>query len=1018
MTGPKGLPVPMAEDWNFFLMLEIPPEERDPAKLRAIIETRKRLWTDWRNSGSPALKRKAEQRRDLLSQFLATAEDVKALERHAQALRAVERAQREGAENELKLAVQTFAASHGTYTPEDVSALRRTISSTLVDDSAVISALEAAGLRKQAAPAPSKAPDLLPSTTMDKIRGDLELVKKRDLYDLLGVGEGATCTALMKAADDLYKQTQKKGGGDAVNLAHSRLAGEARTCFADSQSRARYDASREHEVFQHRSFAVVLTVATGDGLISPREMEQLIRTAAELGLGRDATLRLLRQREALGAWRIQAPEAGTTVELPQCGRCQSIAHSPDEAACRRCGAALSTECPRCGTRAAASSRACTRCGAPVADAPVVADLVVRGRAALEAGDLDAAKASLTDALGLWPDHGPARAEMTRVDAAIAERKAQTSILVQLERDRRMYEAAALLARLSEPRPAELVELAARVGRAIVAAEAAIAEAQAAEHGASRLTGARRDAELLRAVEICERALSMASDCTAARQGLARMPPPAPTQVTVTPIAQGLRISWKPPAAHVPCRVLRRRGGFPRGPDDGELVEVTTAHQVDDTSAEPGVAWYYAVAALRGPVASVIAHGPNPVLRTAEVGPIDVGPGSRSVALRWKPPPGATCIEVWRAPGTPPTRGQGIRVATLNGMGTSYLDTTPDNGTPYGYRVVVGFDDPGSGGPIWTAGRTATATPSEPPPAVERMACELNGQQAVLSWDPLPGTRVHLRLATRLPTVTAHTSVPTAQLDSMGTPVQEERPGRARVELPPEGQVWLMPVSVTGDVATVGQIVPLTSVPTVHGLGCVVVNGSIVATWIWPPGIQEVGLGFSIDAPVHVPEQPGTAWQRLRRDAYDRQQGAIVRPTRPARHHVSVFALGRDGVSWSAPAVTTVSMGQELRVTYRVVKQRSFWSGTRASIVFEAEAATELVDLMIVGATKDPPLTPEAGRLLGRIQRLEVRPGMPAEWPVPAGLLGAQLMVKVFHTHPERALDIRLLPSARSALQLP
>lgn len=298
-----GASVAMSAPWNLFELLGLPPTERDPAKLRAAIEQRRRQWTEWK-MGTANQRRLAEYGSGLLGEMKRVVEDPTELARHAEVAAKVAGDRRAEIEAQLRLMVKVFAASHEHYGPADVAEIHKQVGPDLVSEAEVIIALDAAKLVRELARPRVALRDRLSPQVMGRIRKDLDVVGKRDLYDLLGLPPGAPLATLSRAAMDLYRETQQRGTGDARTLAQSRLSGEARTYFSDEASRERYDAAREHEVFDHGDLAKALAAVTSDGVISPREVEVLVETGTRFGLNRETMLRLLREREASEPWRM------------------------------------------------------------------------------------------------------------------------------------------------------------------------------------------------------------------------------------------------------------------------------------------------------------------------------------------------------------------------------------------------------------------------------------------------------------------------------------------------------------------------------------------------------------------------------------------------------------------------------------------------------------------------------------------------------------------------------------------
>jgi HrpA-like RNA helicase/predicted RNA-binding protein with RPS1 domain len=187
----------------------------------------------------------------------------------------------------------------------------------------------------------------------------------------------------------------------------------------------------------------------------------------------------------------------------------------------------------------------------------------------------------------------------------------------------------------------------------------------------------------------------------------RVPPPSPEPVRASVNQAQVKLSWTKPTldTEVKYKVTRSAGEEPP-----VLISELSGYEFTDNAPPIGATLHYAVIAV-GRSSEAAADAP-PVIIPAEVGDLQVGEADGRVMLSWKAPAAARSIEVWRHPGSPPTRYQGTLLPNVTLKG--FEDTDLPNDTTFGYFIVVVYEGAVSAGLGVTAAPTASVRELQQP----------------------------------------------------------------------------------------------------------------------------------------------------------------------------------------------------------------------------------------------------------------------------------------------------------------
>jgi len=485
-----------------------------------------------------------------------------------------------------------------------------------------------------------------------------------------------------------------------------------------------------------------------------------------------------------------------------------------------------------------------------------------------------------------------------------------------------------------------------------------------------------------AAALLAQAASMARDDTGLPERLAAVPPPAPREAAARMDGDHVLITWKPSpvkAGRVQYRVMRGQGRAPVSPSEGTAV-VTRTERTDVTDAEapPGAHLFYSVFAARGGDTWSPSASAPPAMFTPEVTDVSVAAADTSVAVSWRPHPGAEGVLVVRRENDPPQgRDDGTAVeASLTG----FTDTGLRTGTEYYYRLVTCYRAP-DGQRRYSAGVVALAVPEPAPRAVTDLDVadrDVSGPGAgapviLASWTPPPYGQVRLVRSDQpppWPTGTRLTPADSAGLREIPGVPRRGTDGRDVLELRlPPGHHHLLVLTVGRNASVTGNTAEVRLVEPVRELSAHRMHDEVRLGWIWPDGATDALICW-----------PGGERHCSRR-VYEDEGGAVL-TVGAAETTVEVRAIyPQRGGRLTAPATRVQVPARGVAVTYRI-RRTSRWHPRQRTIELASEQATRLPGLVVVRSTgRYVPDDPSEGETVARVGPQDIAPGQTAAFPV-------------------------------------
>jgi hypothetical protein len=367
-----------------------------------------------------------------------------------------------------------------------------------------------------------------------------------------------------------------------------------------------------------------------------------------------------------------------------------------------------------------------------------------------------------------------------------------------------------------------------------------------------------------AATLVARARTLTPDLTIPPELLRRLAPPPATGLDHDLRDGHVFVTWQRSASSVGTvsYVVRRYQSARRPrPDRGGIIVARTPHeQMLDEHAPVNEPLWFTVTGERDGVIGDESDPHGPVLIQPEVTDERITGSDGTVEIRWRTPPQALKVLIFRStgqePGMEPSQEQGppgdpyAIIDALPGAEDRYVDTAVVNERYYGYRLVVAYRAT-EGAEHHTDGRFVGTTPAPPPqPAVMTGVTLLPDDPARLAVDVATPTAGHLRLLAvyRTPPP-AGTLMLASQVTQIGDILRvSEREvtetGSPVIRLllePPAAETTLVIVTVSGERAALGARLRWRPIVNLGPVFAARRGDDLRVSFDWPPGFDEVLL---------------------------------------------------------------------------------------------------------------------------------------------------------------------------------
>lgn len=737
---------------DYYAMLGVDPGS-DRAAIEAALARNQPVWSS--GTRNPKTKHTFQSYLDQIPAIRqALLADAASRAAYDAELAAARRAERDAKLDELQRLVRLRAAKGGLSVSD--RALLREAALTLGLTAADLDRLAETIPPRPEAPAEADDPPDAPADVLDpvmrrQIRVALDHLRKRDLYDALGLSRDTPSREIALRADAERQRWMRKNQVTAEKTAWLEVVTLAQSHLTTPAARSRYDRTLEREAEDVLDSSIGFALR-GLARLDPGTKAALADEAAALGIAPERAERLITRacRKLAVATDGQAAQPFESIVGPprllRCRACAGVteyeraSRGTGRATCRHCGASLHWGCPVCRRTQWVDQSRCP-CGFLLEHREPVVRHFDAAQHAFRARDFVAAATHLKRVQEYAPNHVGARKGLEKVRDKVAE----------IDLARATFEVARAGGRLVAAKAA--CEIWGRlVGPSSTEWRAAFTDVTRLLRDAEGLASRARDVERAqpaKARELFRQSLALAADLPAALSGLERCPPNPPTDLTAEFVDGAVRLRWTPPVPDglgpVSYVVLRKSDAAFSHPGDGVRLGESADPAFEDATVTPGTSVAYAVRSRRGHAESRGAVAVGPIFLLGEVRDVRIETRAREVDLYWTPPRGAVEVRVVRKRGVRPTSpADGDRVE-------AQLDQAHDRGLEtdrvYHYAIFAVYRTP-DGRATASLGVYLTAQPQTPVHAASAptVTAEPDGR-LLLRWvEPARGMVKILRTA--------------------------------------------------------------------------------------------------------------------------------------------------------------------------------------------------------------------------------------------------------------------------------
>lgn len=904
-------------------------------------------------------------------------------------------------------AVIKLGSSKGYLSPEEKNSLLTTFTALGLTTSEILSRIRVPVEERSVKP-PVEGLD---SATRKKIRSNLAVLKKPNLYAFLELTPNASQQELESKYQALSSEWSKKRDD------HNKIAANALLSTVKDklikEGLQKYEQALVWDAMDYQ-LRTQVAFAASDRRISREEFEVLINYGVKYGISKaQATEAILWLAHEKGA-AVEHSERTATVT---CAGCYTSVPR-DNNKCTSCGLDLWTICPKCKTKNAVSDAACGNCGLVTADRHRVNLLIRKVHFALVEKNLEEALRLALEAERIWGRADEVEIILSKVEALIAQADLHRKDYDEALKQRKLFSARshlALLAGISFSHKGWDGKTPEQLQRELEA------QLQRVERLLEKGRESERAKNAVEAVRVYQEILSLAVDVAEAEKGLKRCPPEPAENVRAQVFDGKIVVEWRESVAvgNLEYLLVRGEGRAPVSPSDGTLLAKISHHSFCDEGVRPGSFVYYSVFTERGGVHSRAAVSEG-VLAIKEVENFTLEVGEASVRGHWdfSAPAGKVCVLCGSEESLQQGRGRALQLINPH----AFEDTGLINGNTYTYKVFVEYHYP-NGRAELTEGRYATATPTAPPSPIERFDISAVAGELHFHWTPPPFGTVSIYRLPREPEWKCGTQVSLASLNALGTPLRNTREGFAVDASPSTSRIYYTPFSIAGDAAVVGQAKVFITAEEISDLRVEDFESYLLLRWKWSSGFQSVVVAWRHDVYPDGAQDAQATTQKVTRGEYNANGGFRIphpeaRPYKFVVYTVAEFegqTIHSSGLNQDCRA--EVRTRPAVKITYSL--KMKGW--TRKKIVVSLaceESLPALPELCLVAKQGQiQPLNCQEGTIIARINHAQPRPQAPVEYEFDSPVLKRPFFVRLFFAAPDAYQSFKLLDPPPSQLKV-
>lgn len=840
--------------------------------------------------------------------------------------------------------------------------------------------------------------EVLDRITAKKIQRDLALLGEKSLYTFLGEEAFSSVKKLRTAAEAKSRASLSSGSKSSETTITQELAGICQQLFSSFDSKQLYD--RYLKVSQYPELAQLIDDEnTRYKHLSPESLLRLVNFGVQTySIGVLEAEQYI--RHYCTTYDISVGGVRREINCPACGN----PTDREASACSVCAAPLSGDCPGCGTSFENGPSVCSQCGFKLSELIKGLQHIGEAENALIENNWSSAGRNLQYAHKYWPGH-PKLKTMLRRAKRLEEVYAHYVDTISDCVAHNQYYAALDLVREAAGRRMQLpTATTTHVEKTVADFEQKLADLQKGE--------VQPEYSQLAELTDCVR------DSIEINHLMRRYPPEPPHEFFARVLDKRVHLTWdvSPSRGMKDYIVVRKQGSQPLTAYDGDILYEGHANSLIDKTAQPLTEYYYTVYSRRGGTFSETGVTQGPVLIVPEIQNLRILPTDGGAHLTWDYNANIREVIIWRKLGgdAPETYGDGINLE--NPRLDGYTDSRLRNGSVYWYYVMAVYLIGGE--KVISPGICENITPRKLLAPIEDLIIartDDDGDEYVVNWQGSQHSDVLLFASPRKPVCRKGEMLPLTELIEQyrKLDLDAKQPESARFRHSWNGGIYIFPVSVSVNFATVGEIKYLANVKDVHEPTYDIVGDDMFVNMKWPSGLNEVVVCYRFDRFVKTPDEQGTNHITCTREQYDYDAGVRLQDVEPVHYYITIFSVFRmpDGDKVYSPGVNMlVNNTAQIEVFYHLERTRRLFSHNYTiNVTINSDENFVLPKGVIVGKVGRLPLSKSDGIRLFELDR-ETKVSGSVQFEYRVSSLPDDLYIRLFLQDDSMHESLRMLPT--------
>lgn len=934
---------------NYYILLELNPSIKDDATINAAITSKQQAWSSDRNH--PTKGSIAQQNLGKLSDIRSVLLNPELREKESEEAKKVLVA-KEQEKNKDLITSGSILVKNGEISENDLKALLKKSKFKDFTEEQALKILKAR-IKKEEITYKDDGVQLLDESVIKKIRTDLNIVIKKDLFDFLSLSPTSSCTLLVQKANEIYNSSSRNANKTAEITATNSLATTCQTYLKDEDIKKRYQKSLEFESFSEINDLIDL--AANDKIIDASEFQNLILTCTNKGIQVDrAEYYIFEYCKKKG---LPAPLKSENAEYKkqiQCGVCHRL-NDPSANNCGNCASPLKVICPKCSHQANSIDNACVKCGFYIGDMPNAIYLIRDANVELSKGNFELADKYLKEADFYWPGN-PSLIELKeKINKTFSKSQIIIADIDRLLSERRFATAQIKVNELQS------------INKSYK--NISIYEKQINEHllaADNFCKKAKSETNNDRKLDLFLSALEECADYNDAIIGSSSLPIEPPTGLKITKNKKMIGLQWAAPSSKraLKYRILRKENSKPSGFSDGEILAEIPNLVYEDFGVISGKSYYYSVYSVRGNSFSNAAETQGPLIIAEDVKNLIAISGDSTLSFSWEVSNLVKRIEIFRSENNSNLKhGEGQKI--LSPSKNKFSDSNLINDKEYFYSIYSIFEDC-TGKEYISEGVRISSIPSSPPTPVSDLTYSVSNKRVNLKWtNPIKGNVQIMRSQNKI-NHSIGSVFSLNEVQSLGSFLSNSSNSSAFFDIDFQGQIILTPFTIHNNNAILGKEISLTSVEEVSNIKSQLSGGKLYLEWIWPAGCDLVQIKYSHEGFPNNGKISNPTIINFTKEQYTHNSGYVINQPANKDYYFTIYTCSKvSGKDFLSNGVNELVVNSEIiSIGYKVIVKKMF--NKSAFIELKCQHNVPIPEIMVVLKYAGIPLNKNDGSCLMKI----------------------------------------------------